>query len=235
MSDVIHLYCDESCHLEHDGQKAMVLGALGCPAATRKLVGRRIKALKKAHGIPSQREIKWTQISPSQVAFYLDLVDLFFDDPSLGFRAVVVPDKNALDHQRFQQSHDDFYYKMWWQLLTRLVDDQHRFRVFIDIKDTNSATKLEKLHEVLCNTHYDFDHSRVLGVEAVHSHHVPLLQLADVLIGAVSLANRGLDGSTAKNQVISRIRDRSRLSLMKSTPPSARKFNVFVWRPQEAQ
>lgn len=235
MSNVTYLYCDESCHLEHDRQKAMVLGALSCPAATRKLVGRRVKALKRAHGISAKREIKWTQISPSRVGFYLALVDLFFDDPNLGFRAVVVPDKNALDHQRFQQSHDDFYYKMWWQLLTRLVDDQHQFHVFIDIKETNSSAKLKKLHEVLCNTHYDFDHSRVLGVEAVHAHHVPLLQLADVLIGAVSHANRGIDGSTAKAQIITRIRDRSGLSLMKSTPPSARKFNILIWRPKEAQ
>lgn len=31
MSTVYNLYCDESCHLENDGQKAMVLGAVWCP------------------------------------------------------------------------------------------------------------------------------------------------------------------------------------------------------------
>jgi len=31
MSEVFNIYCDESCHLQHDGQKAMVLGAIWCP------------------------------------------------------------------------------------------------------------------------------------------------------------------------------------------------------------
>ncbi len=28
MSQVFNIYCDESCHLENDRQKAMVLGAI---------------------------------------------------------------------------------------------------------------------------------------------------------------------------------------------------------------
>ena len=27
----INVYCDETCHLEHDGHKAMALGAIWCP------------------------------------------------------------------------------------------------------------------------------------------------------------------------------------------------------------
>lgn len=233
MSDIIHIYCDESCHLEKDHQKVMVLGAITCPATLRWEVGRKIKALKKKYGIPPWREIKWTQVSPSRQAFYVELVDLFFDEPSLGFRTVVVPDKQALRHEAFGQTHDDFYYKMWWLLLTRLIDDEHRFRIFIDIKDTQSAKKLRKLHEVLCNTYYDFDRRRILNIEAVRSYDVVLLQLADLLIGAVSYCHRDLAGSGAKQAVIRRIRERSGLSLLKSTPPQARKFNVFVWKPGE--
>lgn len=230
----MHIYCDESCHLEKDGQHAMVLGAVSCPGDSRQRVGRAIKRLKAEHGIPAGREIKWTQISPSTLDFYRALVHLFFDEPCLGFRAVVVPDKRALDHARFAQSHDDFYYKIWWQLLRRLIDDQHLFRVFVDIKDTHSAVKLEKLHEVLCNTHYDFDRERIKSVEAVRSHEVPLVQLADVLVGTLSHRFRELDGSVAKQSLINHVRQRSGLSLERSTPPSARKFNLFVWQPQGA-
>lgn len=31
MSEFFNIYCDESCHLENDGQKSMVLGAVSCP------------------------------------------------------------------------------------------------------------------------------------------------------------------------------------------------------------
>ena len=41
MSESIHIYCDESCHLENDGMKAMVLGALWCPASHRKFTQER--------------------------------------------------------------------------------------------------------------------------------------------------------------------------------------------------
>lgn len=233
MSNRIHIYCDESCHLEHDHQTAMVLGAVACPASDRRRIGRAMKALKKKHGIPASREIKWTQVSPSTQAFYEDLVSLFFDEPVLGFRGVVVPDKQALDHARFGQDHDTFYYKMWWQLLTRMIDDQHSFRVFVDIKDTHSNAKLKKLQEVLCNTHYDFNSERILSVEAVRSHEVPLVQLADVLAGVLSHHFRNIRSSQAKQAIIQRLRERSGLGLNRSTPPAARKFNLFVWRARE--
>jgi len=31
MTQVANIYCNESCHLEHDRQKVMVLGAIWCP------------------------------------------------------------------------------------------------------------------------------------------------------------------------------------------------------------
>ncbi len=31
MGDIFNVYCDESCHLENDHRKVMVLGAVWCP------------------------------------------------------------------------------------------------------------------------------------------------------------------------------------------------------------
>jgi len=233
MNGVVHIYCDESCHLEHDHQSAMVLGAVACTRDSRHRIGRAIKALKKKHGILTTREIKWVQVAPCTLSFYRDLIALFFDEESLGFRSVVVPDKHVLDHDRFDQLHDDFYYKMWWQLLTRMIDDQNNFRIFVDIKDTHSHAKLNKLHDVLCNSHYDFNNERIRSIEAVRSHDVPLVQLADVLTGLLAHHFRGLDGSPAKQALIKYLRQRSGLGLERSTPPGARKFNLFVWRARE--
>lgn len=36
MNGTYNIYCDESCHLEHDRQKAMVLGGIWCPYDNRK-------------------------------------------------------------------------------------------------------------------------------------------------------------------------------------------------------
>jgi len=232
MTEIINIYCDESCHLERDHQAAMVLGGVWCPASHRAMLGRKIKVLRQQHGVAPGIEIKWTKVSPAKLAFYLALIDLFFDEPLLHFRGVVVPDKQLLDHGRFGQTHDEFYYKMWYLLLTRLVDYDHQFHVFLDLKDTQGRAKVAKLHDVLCNTHYDFDHQVITQIQLVRSHDVPLLQLTDLLIGGLSYLHRGANASTGKSAVVAKIRERSKHSLLRSTLPREEKFNLLVWRAQ---
>jgi hypothetical protein len=231
MDELRHIYCDESCHLEHDGQRSMVLGGLSCSATKRRAIAAEMKDLKKRFEIPASREIKWTQISPSNRDFYLALIDMFFDTPALAVRIVVVPEKAELEHSRYFQTHDEFYYKMWYQLLTRMIDSDHTYRIFLDIKDSRSTVKQERLHEVLCNAHYDFDRQRILGVESVRSHEVLHIQLVDVLVGAVSHHFRSQNGSEAKRAVIRRLMERSGLSFKRSTLPRENKFNLFIWQP----
>ena len=232
MSNTVHIYCDESCHLENDGMKAMVLGALWCPAGQRKLLSRKIKALKAEYGLPASFEIKWVKVSPGKLPFYQALLDLFFDEALLNFRAVVVPEKQLLDHRRFFQSHDEFYYKQWYLLLSRLIAPENRYRIFLDMKDTQGQRKVEKLHQVLCNANYDFDRNIIHSIEQVQSHDVPLLQLADLLIGALSYFHRCLHGSPAKQALVAHIRHRSGLRLEKSSLLKDEKFNLFIWRAQ---
>lgn len=232
MIEKIHVYCDESCHLESDKFRAMVLGAIWCPASHRQALARKMKALKATHGLPPQFETKWVKVSPGQLPFYIALVDLFFDEPLLHFRGLVVPDKQALDHGKFQQDHDTFYYKQWYTLLNRLIDPTKRYRVFLDIKDTRGQAKVSKLHDVLCNANYDFDRSVIESIELVHSHDVLLLQLADLFIGALSYFHRGLQDSSAKLALVEHLRKRSGLRLEQSSLMRAEKFNLFVWRAQ---
>lgn len=232
MSERIHIYCDESCHLENDHLRAMVLGAVWCPASHRQMLARQIKDLKASFGLPPHFEIKWVKVSPGQVSFYQALLDLFFDEPLLHFRGLVVPDKQALNHAKFGQDHDGFYYKQWYTLLNRLIDPSKHYRIFLDIKDTRGQVKVDKLHEVLCNANYDFDRQVIESVELVHSHDVLLLQLADLLIGALSYAHRGLQDSPAKLALVAHVRHRSGLSLEQSSLLRADKFNLFIWRPQ---
>lgn len=232
MNELIHVYCDESCHLENDQAKAMVLGAVWCPASHRAMLARKLKSLKKTYGLAPGFEIKWVKVSPALLDFYCAALDVFFDEPLLHFRALVVPDKQALNHARFSQNHDEFYYKMWYLLLHPLIAPTDHYRIFLDIKDTQGQAKVTKLHDVLCNANYDFDREVIQSIELVHSHDVLLLQLADLMIGAVGYIHRGLQESPAKLALVAYIRHRSGLSLERSSLLRAEKFNLFVWRPQ---
>ena len=77
MSEVFNIYCDESCHLQHDGQKAMVLGAIWCPLDKAREIAVRLREIKHKHGLAPEFEVKWTKVSESKVGFYLDLLDYF--------------------------------------------------------------------------------------------------------------------------------------------------------------
>ncbi len=235
MSETFNIYCDESCHLEHDRQSAMVLGAVWCPESQRASIARAIRELKTTHGLASSFEVKWTKVSPAKLDFYLALIDLFFSDPRLHFRGIVIPDKSKLDHSMFNQSHDDFYYKMYFQLLKVIFESDNRYRIYLDIKDTRSQQKVTKLHDYLANAQYDFNKEMVEWIQQVHSHEIEQLQLADVLIGALGYLHRGLQTSPAKQALIERIKAKSGFSLRRSTLPSEKKFNVFVWTPQAVE
>ena len=235
MTAIYNIYCDESCHLEHDQQPVMVLGAVWCPLEKAREISVHIRELKKSHGLSTTFEIKWTKVSPAKQDFYLDLLDYFFNNDDLHFRALVVQDKSKLQHELYEQTHDTWYYKMYFDMLKVILDPDARYRIYVDIKDTRSAAKIDKLHDVLCNNMYDFQRHIIDWVQTVRSHEVEILQLTDLLIGAVSYVNRGLHMNAAKLAVVERIRERSGYSLTKTTLLKENKVNLFMWEATERQ
>lgn len=231
MFEIINIYCDESCHLEHDNLQSMVLGALWCPKTKAKIYNNEIAEIKKKHNLSRFFEIKWTKVSNSKINFYEELIDFFFSKEDLGFRSLVIPDKKIINHDYHSQTHDDWYYKMYFFLLKNIIYPEQIYNIYLDIKDTRSREKLQKLHQVLSNVNYDFDRNIIHQMQHVHSHDIGLLQIADLLIGALSYHFRGLRTNSAKLELINRISQISGLSLNRSTLPTENKFNLFIWRP----
>ena len=116
-------------------------------------------------------------------------------------------------------------------MLNRLFDSTNTYNVYVDIKDTHSAQRTEKLEEVLANSHYDFNHECIKKVQPIRSDEVQMMQITDVINGAVCRANRTTipQPSGAKAEIIDYIRMRSKLRLTQSTTLGTRKFNIFVW------
>jgi len=227
----INIYCDESCHLEHDHKKAMALGLIYCPKDKVANINKDIREIKKKHGIHPFWEIKWTSVSPQKINFYLELVEYFFKESSLHFRVLIVPDKNKLDHARYKQTHDDWYYKMYFGLLKVIISPKERYDIFVDYKDTRGSIKLKKLQDVLCNNLLDFDKNIIEKIQLVHSHEIEIMGLVDLLMGAVNRINNGIadPSSPAKLKIIQRIKALSQYSLIRSTLLKENKFNIFIW------
>ncbi len=213
-----NLYCDESCHLQNDHKPYMFLGSVSSAFNQVERHCERIKELKVKHNFYA--EIKWSKVSISKIRFYMDLLDYFFDT-DLRFRAVGV-DKSKISCEKFGITYDDFYYKMYYQLLNHNIDMQWHYNVYLDIKDTLSAYKVRKLKDIL-NVQYGV----FRNVQNVHSRECLLLQLSDFLMGAISYnANMQDKKNLAKQQIIDKIKRHSSLPDLSKTNQS-NKFNLF--------
>ena len=228
-----NIYCDESCHLENDGINVMVIGAIWCPHESVRKINNRIRQIKVRNGISETAEMKWTKISPAKTQLYEDLINYFFDEADLHFRGLVVPDKAALDHNRFNQTHDLWYHKMYFEMLKAILSPTNSYNIYIDIKDTHTNKKAIKLKEVCSNSMYDFSARVISKLQPIRSDEVQIMQIVDVLIGSLGYNNRDFpedhEKSEAKLRVVDLIKQCSGYSMDKSTLLLEEKFNIFFW------
>lgn len=193
-----NIYCDESCHLEHDHKPYMLLGNISCAYPQVKRHSERIKEIKKKHHFYA--EIKWTNVSQSKLQFYSELIDYFFDT-DLKFRAIGIQ-KKQIKLEAPNTMYDDFYYKMYYRLLNYKIDTTDHYNVFLDIKDTWSNTKANKLKDIL-NVQFGVFRK----VQCIRSEESILLQMTDLLMGAISYEINVQDKrSSAKRKVLAQIK-----------------------------
>lgn len=226
--DILNIYCDESCHLiEHKYSDIMGIAGLVCPKNKYNEVKDEINRIKEKHGLTKKIELKWTKISNKQRLAYLELVELFFNKDYLKFRIVLI-NKNALR----KEPDDNFYYKICYLLLTRLVESNTLNNVYLDKKDTLGTARINILHECLNNMkkEYDANTIKINNMQNIQSHEVPLMQILDILLGAMVYHARKLKGMKAKLEIINFIKRRTGLTLDKSTPLSQHKFNILYFK-----
>lgn len=217
MSKTFNIYCDESCHIENDHKKFMFLGSVSSAYNQVKLHTENINDLKKKHNFYA--EIKWSKVSKSKLRFYLDLVDYFFAT-DLQFRTVGV-EKSKINNDSFNQDYDDFYYKMYYYLLNHNLSSFYKYNVYLDIKDTLSAYKVNKLKDIL-NTKFGV----FRNVQNIRSHESIIMQMADFLMGAISyLHNDEHQQNKAKVQIIRKIQQHCNEDLSKTN--YSKKMNLF--------
>lgn len=213
----------------------MAIGGVWCEREKKDDIFRRLRQLKIEHGLKATNELKWNAVSNSKLLYYKDVMNYFFDNSDIHFRVIVIPDKGSLDHNLFHQTHDEFYYKMYFDMLKAIISPNDTYNIYIDIKDTRGGRKTEKLWSVLSNNMLDFDRRSIRKVQQVKSHEVELIELADFLVGCVVYANRieRNDGhnltSPSKKEIVQLMRGRSKYQLTRSTLLREDKVNIFVW------
>lgn len=229
VKEEINIYCDESCYLENDHINIMGIGCVWCRKKDLYQINLDIKNIKIKYGLKSLAEIKWSLISNINSKMYNEIINYFFNNDKLFYRGYFVF-KEQLDHSKYHQTHEDFYYKSYFGLLNNIFNRDNCFNVYIDIKDHHTYTKSKKLYEVCCNANYDFSHEIINKIQPIRSEESQLLQLADILTGSICYYNRNDKErltNKGKKDLVEVIKRTSNLSLTKKTYPSEKKFNLF--------
>lgn len=217
MKKTFNIYCDESCHLENDHKPFMFLGNVSCAYPQVKVHTERIDDIKKKHNFFA--EIKWNKVNKTKLKFYIELIDYFFST-DLRFRAIGV-DKSTVRPDAFGKSYDDHYYTMYYYLLNHNLNVQYTYNVYLDIKDTLSAYKVERLKTIL-NAKFGV----FRNVQNIVSKESLLLQLADLLLGAISYnKNDNEKKSEAKRILLDRIKKHCNVDLGETN--YNQKLNLF--------
>lgn len=230
----INFYCDESCHLEHDHSRYMVLGMIYCLKNEIKAINETIKKIKNKNNITSFSEVKWSKLCKTNEQLYCDLLEYFFDSKNnLSFRAIII-DKNKLNHKKFKQTHEDFYYKMYYYLLSYKIQPLMKNKIYIDEKDTHNAERIKKLGSVLKNKFYDYDNNKILPIQVIKSHEIQIMQITDILTGAVSYClNNKAKINEGKKNILNIIESSIKHKISKEKNFHGMKFDLFYFKKME--
>ena len=232
-----NLYCDESNHLFSNDGSYMIIGSLSCPKNKVKKINKYLTHLKETYKIDNNmisnnEELKWNKVGKKNLELYLDVIKYFFSNDDLRYRAIVI-NKSLINNKKYNQTDDEFYHKMYYVMLQHIISPGNTFNIYPDIKDTNSYHNHQILLDILRKKFRDTNNKTLKKNQPIRSHQVMLLQLTDILTGALGYYYRNLNTSPNKLKVIEEIKEVYPYNLNDSTPFNYSKFNVLIWRSKD--
>jgi len=215
------IFCDESNHLLNTKSNLMVNGAILAKESEIEQINRDIKYLKYKHNY--YNELKWTKLLNSKRHFYTELIDYFFDN-EMKFKATFIPNKKENVHKLYGNSHDEFYYIVYFYTIRNFLNPSDEYKIYLDYKDINGGKRIRKLENTLGQQ------AKKCNIYIIQSQESQILQLCDIFIGAIGYKNR-IDiekKSEIKLFIIDYIEEKLGYPLI-STAPWVDKFNIFRW------
>lgn len=243
MKDQDYIFvADEAC-ISND--RYTVVGGICMHKSTVDMVLGTMAAFREVYNMKA--ELKWSKISPQKLAEYKYLVDYFFamnNTNHLQFHCIIF-DSTQSNHSRYNGGDRDVgLSKLYYQLiLHRLVrrcgqgDEQNTCYARLDKR--NSSTSMEDLRRMINNgaRHFGITHDPLKQIVPVDSKLCDILQLNDVILGAVGAARNGkhllAGGNQAKKEIAKDVLLKFRLeSYEVDTPRSLGRFSIWNFTPR---
>lgn len=221
----IVVYSDESMHIRNDGYDFMVLSSIYMRESTKNKLNKEINTYLKNSKLSG--ELKWTKISNGNLIHYknvLNIISTYNKNNQLNVRNLL-----ALNKTKFTKDSDEYYNIMFFYLFKYIItvlENEKHFHLFIDYKDNQSGKTADKLALYLNNTFYNKINIKCTP-ENSKDHR--MIQVADIIAGAMSYKKRDLKTSKAKIAIIDHIEKIFDVTLNQSSPFSNSSFNTFIW------
>jgi len=236
----LYIYCDES---RQTADRYMVIGGLIATRENEVSFAQAMSLYRQSNKMWA--ELKWTKVSDQKLKEYLALVDLFFSVNQAFHFKVIVVDTQEIDNRRYNKSDAELgFYKLMYQFLLHsfgaYLQPEDKCIIFLDER-TTKRYKLSTLCVILNNglrKKYGLSDNPVRNIQPVESGKSDLIQIADVLMGAIGYEMNGAHTRTgAKRSKILLAEHIARkaglLNLQQQTPRSYRHFSIWHFHFRE--
>jgi hypothetical protein len=238
-----HIYADES---RQTGHPYMLYGMIFSPAGASTLeLERQIITLRDSHRFGAE-EIKWNSTSKKKVDLYKSVVDVFFEAQSASFRCMKIEPGKIERHKYHEGDHETAFYWGYGMALSRNLQAIHEYEIFMDARTDERPNRVADLRASI-NAHWIqkqlaqkmIANEIVRDIKTVDSKKYNLLQITDVLTGAVGFAmekrDESLESSPAKIELMKHIADRIGCECLATHHGLGTRFNIwnFRFRTQE--
>jgi len=233
-----HVYCDES---RQTADRYMIIGGVIVAARDLPVLQQALQLFRRAHNLT--KELKWTKVTDQKLAEYRALIDLVFSlSGALHFKCIVI-DTTVLDHRRYSKGDKEVgFHKLMYQFLLHQFGGyvQEGDKCIVHLDQRNSRYKLSTLCAILNNGLRKKRKGQIKSdvfrnVEAVDSKTSDLMQVADVLMGAIGYHWNNLHvrpgARQAKVLLADYIATKARIpSLAQETPFGRRSFAIWHFK-----
>ncbi len=191
---VYHIFCDES---RQSAERYMVLGGMIISQNYLSVFDETMAAFREKTKMFA--ELKWTKVSNQKIEEYKTFIEYFFalNNSSYAHFHCMIVDNNQVDHKRYSGGDKEAgFYKFYYQFILNCFARNYpnvRFIVHLDYR--NSSYSLDNFKDILNN-----GAAKKLGntsrpfvaVEPIDSKKSEVVQLNDILLGAVGYQKNGL-------------------------------------------
>ncbi len=230
----LSFFCDESCYQLNDKKSHMAIAAVWCRKDRKKEINNCIYTIKEKYKITKNTELKWGKVSNATLEMYKEIFTEIKKNKYIRI-TIEITNKEKIKKDAKSRWYDTMYYNLIEFPIHQVVSNYNieNVEIFSDVMDTHSIERMEKISTFLRK---HFKNKINYKSKVCESKDVQLIQVADLLAGAATYANRQLETSNAKKQLIEHIQNIFGINLKKTTKIKYGKissYNVFLYDPEE--